>query len=201
MAKDEIERFSDRIVELLETPFPRHPKDRMELQPRKVELSKGTRKQLIRFFNRIENAQRPGDAYSYMKGFASKAAEQAARISCILTIFEDRGALFVKEEAMVNAIGLMDWYLNEVKRISDTGLVSEKLQLGEDLRKWLQDRWAEPFIDVRTIIKRGPNHLRQADTAKEAVAVLSEYGWLLPSDGDETVDRNSARKSWKVVRN
>jgi len=73
------------------------------------------------------------------------------------------------------------------------------MMVAEDLRKWLAGRWVEPFIDVRTIIKRGPNHLRQADTAKAAIAVLVEHGWLSPSIGAETVDANSAGKSWKVI--
>ena len=67
-------------------------------------------------------------------------------------------------------------------------------------RRLLLNRWAEPFIDVRTAVRYGPNHMRASDTMKAAVDVLVKHGWLLQSERREIVNGSRAGKSWKVVR-
>jgi hypothetical protein len=135
-----------------------------------------------------------------MRGFASKSAEQAARIAGILSIYDHVDTAKVTETKMGYAIELMEWYLEEAQRIADTGLVSESIRDAEALRQWLIDRWTEHAIDIRTVVKRGPNHLRQADTVKQAIGVLVEYGWLVASVETELVDGNRARRAWSIIR-
>ena len=200
LAKIQLEAFSKKISILLETPFPNHPEDKKELCPRTLPLSKEARKLLVNFYNRVEVAQRPGHAFEYMHGFASKSAEQAARIAGIYSIYADVDVIKVTETKMEHAIELMEWYLEEAQRIADTGLVSVSIRQAEALREWLIDRWTEPAIDIRTVVKRGPNHLRQADTVKQAMGVLVEYGWLVPSTETELVDGSRARRAWSVIR-
>ena len=45
--------------------------------------------------------------------FAAKAAEHAARIASVLTIYENIGAAEVTVEAMDRGIALIEWYLAE----------------------------------------------------------------------------------------
>jgi len=200
LAQAKLEVFSKRVSSLLETPFPSHPEDKKELCPRTLPLSKEARNLLVSFYNRVEVAQRPGRAFEYMHGFASKSAEQAARIAGIFSIFDDVDVDKVTETKMKYAIDLMEWYLEEAQRIADTGLVSVPLRDAEALKQWLINRWTEHAIDIRTVVKRGPNHLRQADTVKQAIGVLVEYGWLLPSAEIELVDGNRARRAWSIIR-
>lgn len=80
--------FSDRLRAILETPLPMDAETR-ELQPRTLALSGAARGLLIQFADAIELAQRKGGNLEHITGTASKAAEQAARIAGVLTLWTD----------------------------------------------------------------------------------------------------------------
>src|SRR6056297_2859940 len=95
--------FSHRLREILETPLPMDAETR-ELQPRVLSLGSGARKLLIQFADAIEVAQAKGGNLEHITGTASKAAEQAARISGVLTLWRDLHAAEVAAPDMANAI-------------------------------------------------------------------------------------------------
>jgi hypothetical protein len=39
---------------------------------------------------------------------------------------------------MSNGIAMMDWYLSEMLRVTDTGRPNEELSAAEELRKWVE---------------------------------------------------------------
>ena len=199
-AKSVLVIFADRVTELLDADLPIHPDTRADLQPRELKLSERARALLEAFYNRVEEASNEGQAFEYMTGFAAKAPEMAARIAGIQTVFVDVDAPEVTPEAMLNGIGMMEWYLSEMLRITDTGRPNEQLCQAEELRLWLVRKWGEDFIDKRTMMKNGPGHLRDGNTLFLCIQKLEEHGWLVREAGKQIVGGAVSKTFWRVVR-
>jgi hypothetical protein len=199
-AKSVLVIFADRVTELLDADLPIHPDTRADLQPRELKLSEQARALLEAFYNRVEEASNEGQAFEYMTGFAAKAPEMAARIAGIQTVFVDVDAPEVTPEAMLNGIGMMEWYLSEMLRITDTGRPNEQLCQAEELRLWLVRKWGEDFIDKRTMMKNGPGHLRDGNTLFLCIQKLEEHGWLVREAGKQIVGGAVSKTFWRVVR-
>ena len=195
-----IDIFSRRITELLRLPFPTIDGMPQELDPRLLALSQPARTLLIEYANAVEEAQRPGGTFERIRGTASKAAEQAARIAAVMTIFVDKHAEEISDATMADAIDLGQWYLNEAQRILDMGEIPEELQRAEVLRTWLVDRWHDDHVSVRAIVRRGPNEIRNTRLVRALIKVLEQNGWLRRSDDLVSVDGVPAREAWRVVR-
>jgi hypothetical protein len=198
--KRAIKSYNARIESLLKTAPPVHPEDRQQLQPRQLKLSPDAYKLLVDFYNRVEKALGPDEALVSIQGFAAKAAEHAARIAGVMTIYDYSHADVVTSETMGNAIGLVDWYLLEMLRITEAHVAPEILQKAEKLRTWLIDRWKKDLVSVRVVTQRGPSCMRDADTAKALIAKLVEHGWLVPFSGSEMVGGQKAKAAWRIVR-
>lgn len=198
-AKSVLAAFDKRITALLNADLPIHPETRADLQLRVLALCEMARRQLEDFYNRVEEASGEGGAFEYMTGFAAKAPEMAVRIAGIQTIF-DECADKVTAKAMENGIGMMEWYLSEMLRITDSGRPNQELRAAEELRTWLCNKWLEEFIDKRTMMKNGPGHLRDGNTLSRCIQKLEEHGWLVREAGREKIGGECSRTFWRVVR-
>lgn len=70
----------------------------------------------------------------------------------------------------------------------------------EALRRWLMDGWPGREVLTRDVVRLGPNSLRESATARSALGVLENHGWLVRLDAG-TVVRGAARKeAWRIVR-
>lgn len=190
--------FHRRIIELMETGLPEGPPETLRLG--RLALSPDARALLVAFHNHVEPLQRRGAAFQSIRGFASKAVEQAARIAGIFQLFEDRAAPEVSGETMAQAIDLMDWYLAEAKRLLEVSAVPEPLCKAEKLRAWLVSHWGEQRVDVRTVVRRGPCAICDAEVARQAIGVLTDFNWLVREQGTHVVDGARSRTCWRVVR-
>ncbi|HXZ17521.1 MAG TPA: DUF3987 domain-containing protein, partial [Roseiarcus sp.] len=108
--------------------------------------------------------------------FAAKAAEHAARISGVLTIFEDIDAVEITADAMERAITLAKWYVTEALRLAQAARTDPRLLRAASLLDWLRARQEDTF-QVRDVLRLGPSPLRTKATAEEAVRILVEHGW------------------------
>src|SRR6056297_1604272 len=140
--------YALRLSCILETPLPMDPETR-ELQPRTLNLSSEARGLLVQFSDAIEAAQAPGRDLAHVTGTASKAAEQAARIAGVLTLWRDLHAPEVEAHDMADAIDLAQFYLSEASRLASAATVSAEIDRAETLRRWLLESWPEPEITVR----------------------------------------------------
>ncbi|MEB3418941.1 YfjI family protein [Salipiger marinus] len=192
--------FSDRLSRILETPLPMDP-DTRELAPRVLPLSPEARAMLTDYSDHVEAQQVPGGDYANITGYASKAAEQAARIAGVLTAWTDLEAAAVSLDAMESGIGLADFYLSEARRLADAANVSEEIERAETLRKWLLERWEYSEVMPSDVVQRAPiRALRESPAARKALAMLETHGWLyrLPAGAEV---RGSARKeAYGIVR-
>lgn len=199
-AKASLLTFDERISELLNLELPIHPETRADLHLRYLKLSEQARAKLVGFHNCVEHALKKGEAFEYMTGFAAKAPQMAVRIAGVQTLYANEHATEITEEMMSNGISMMDWYLSEMQRVTDTGRPNEELCAAEVLRQWVVTRWAEEFIDKRTMMKNGPGHLRDGNTLHRCIQKLEEHGWLVRENGRQVINGANSKTYWRVVR-
>ncbi len=191
--------FDYRLSTILETKLPVNERT-LELKPRLLPLSAEARQLLAAYSDEVELKQAPNQPYRNITGFASKSAEQAARIAGVLTLWEDLHAQEVSAETMQNGITLARYYLVESNRLISGAMVGADIDQAEKLRGWLMDTWQEADIMSRDVVQCGPNCIRDSILAKKALKILETHGWIvaLPKG---TVIRGSARsQAWRVVR-
>ncbi len=194
-----IPSFAVRMAEILGTDLP-ICKGSRELEPRSLELGKESTERLVVFADEIERAQIPGGDMAHITGTASKAAEQAARIAGVLTLWRDLKAVNVKSDDMADAIELARFYLSEASRLASAATVSKEIDQAETLRRWLLEIWQKPEVLVRDVVRLGPNPLRESPKARAALAILEKHGWLVPLEAGAMVRGSARKEAWSIVR-
>lgn len=193
-----LEAFGARLHAILDTDMPMDP-DTCELQPRVLGLAPDSRILLASFADATEAAQAPGGDLAHIPGTASKAAEQAARIAGVLTLWHDLEARQVQPSDMADAIMLAKYYLSEASRLASAATVSAEIDKAENLRRWLLESWQHREVMVRDVVQMGPNALRETPKARAALGILEKHGWLVRLDAG-TVVRGAARaEAWVIV--
>lgn len=184
------------------------PDDPQELRPRTLPLTAEARRELVAFHNLVETAQAPGGDLAHVTPFASKAAEQAARIAGVLTMWADLDAPEVTRATMVDAIELAQFYLGEARRLAEAAVVSQPTERAEALRAWIVERWPEraralgrdpATILPADVMQHGPNALREGKEAKAALAILADHGWLHALAKGTVVDGKARTLAYAVV--
>lgn len=191
--------FGHRLRTILETLMPVDEETR-ELWPRVLSLAPEARNLLVRFADAIETAQAPGGDLAHVTGYASKAAEQAARIAGVLTLWRDLDAPTVTAQDMGDGITIAQFYLSEAVRLADAATVSHEIDRAEALRKWLLESWAHPEVMVRDVVRLGPNPLRESPKARAALGILERHGWLAPLDPGTEVRGAARAEAWAIVK-
>lgn len=192
--------FADRLGDLLSTGMAMDPETR-ELKPRPLYLSGHARELLSAFYNETELLQASGGKFEMIRGYASKIAEQAARIAGVLTVWQDMSAPEVTGAAMQSGIALASFYLSEANRLAGAALVSEAVAKAEALREWmLSPSWGKDWLTATDAMQRGPNRLRERDAVMKAIAMLAENHWLEIQPPGTVLDGKARRQSWKINR-
>jgi hypothetical protein len=191
--------FAGRLRYILDAPLPMDPETR-ELQPRTLQLAPDARALLVAFSDAIEAAQAPGGTLAHITGTASKAAEQAARIAGVLTLWRDLDAPEVQPGDMADAIDLAQFYLSEASRLASAATVSAEIDRAEALRRWLLQGWQEPDVLVRDVMQFGPNPLRESPKARAALGILEKHGWLVRLDPGTLVRGAARAEAWRIVK-
>lgn len=195
MANAEV--FAGRIHNLLARPMALAEDRRNELAPPVLTLDREAKDKLTDFARAVEKAQAPGGALEEARAFASKAAEHAARLAAVLTLFAEPDAATVKGAAMAQAVTLADFYLNEAGRLLNAAVIPPHVQDAERMRRWLLGSWGETFISASIAAQRGP--FKVTERCRKALGLLEAHGWLVSTPGAE-VDGKPRREAWKVVR-
>ncbi|MEO1724056.1 MAG: YfjI family protein [Pseudomonadota bacterium] len=194
-----LEAFKTRAAALLRAELPMKDGARNELRPPLLALSDPARSVLQAFALQVEKEQAKGGQLETVRPFASKAAEHAARIAAVLTLFADERAAAVSGETMAQATTLAAYYVNEAARLTDAATISEEAAAAEKLRKWLIEVWPERMISVTDATQFGPGDLREARRIRKLFKILIEHGWLLPIDGGADIRGKRRREAWRIV--
>ena len=191
--------FTARLSAILQTAMPTGDNPQ-ELAPLRLVLSHGARELLWRFYEAVEAAQATGKTMEHVRAFGSKAAEQAARIAGVLTLWADLDAPEVAPQAMVGGIELAQFYLTEARRLAEAGLVSEETAKAERLRQWLLESWPHETVTPREILRLGPNALREGKTLAGPLAMLERNGWLVRLTEGAEVRGAQRKEAYRIVR-
>jgi len=195
-----LDAFGGRLHEILETDMRMDPETRA-LSPRKLALSPDARGLLADFSDAVERQQAHGGDLANVKGYASKAAEQACRIAGVLTLWGDLDAGEVSAATMADAIALAQFYLGEALRLSDAAAVSVEIDRAETLRAWLLNTWPHAEITPSEVVQRAPiRALRERPAARQAIGMLAEAGWLTLLDAGTEVRGKPRTEAWRIVR-
>lgn len=190
--------FTARIAAILTTPLPTGDNPQ-ELEPGRLVLSRA-KELLWRFYEAVEASQAAGRQMEHVRSYGSKAAEQAARIAGVLTLWADLHAPEVTPQAMGWGITLAQFYLSEAKRLAEAGLVSEETAKAERLRQWLLDSWPHGDVTPREILRMGPNSLREAKTLAGPLAALEKHGWIVRLPDGVKVRGAARKEAFRIVR-
>lgn len=191
--------FSDRLKAILETPLPMDDKTRA-LKPRLLPLALQAREVLVQFSDKVEVAMQNGGIYAPVTGYASKAAEQAARIAAVLTLWEDLDAKEVSAVTMSNAVDLAEFYLGEALRLHGASNLSAETDKAEKLRVWLLEKWPEADIVPSEIVQSGPYGLRELKAVTPIINMLVDAGWLIPLEPHSIVRGKARKQAYKIVK-
>lgn len=201
-------RFGGRLRGILDRPLQMDP-DSRELTPRALPLAPEARALLVVFADGIERDQARGGPLAHVTGYASKAAEQAARIAGVLTVWGDLDAPAVTAETMRNGITLAGFYLSEAVRLSDAATISTETMRAETLRRWLLEGWPEQAARIdrdpstltpKDVVQFGPNALRETALVRKLMKVLADAGWLVALDEGEVVGGIARKLAYRIVR-
>ena len=171
-----------------------------ELTPIRLTLSQGARELLWRFYLAGEAAQATGKVMEHVRAYGSKVAEQAARISGVLTLWADLDATEVTPQAMGWGIELAQFYLGEARRLAETGMVSEETAKAERLRKWLMESWPHDNVTATEILNRGPNALRDRKVLSGPLSMLLKAGHLVALPAGTEVRGTARQEAYRIVR-
>ncbi|MEM9309669.1 MAG: YfjI family protein, partial [Pseudomonadota bacterium] len=201
--------MAERLNAILSHPKPVDADKPQELKPKALYLSSAAKDLLYDYYCATELSQGIGGDFEHVKSFASKSAEQAARIAGVLTLWHEVNACEVSVEVMADAINLAQFYLGEAQRLAEAAMITERIEQAERLRKWILDSWPEHAAklgrDGNTILPRdvvlfGPGAFRETPKAKALLSVLVEHQWLRQLEAGTVVDGASRNLAFLIVR-
>ncbi len=194
-----LRRYDAQLLAILQTPPNLLAKTRNALDSRRLQFASDAAERWLAFSDEIEQRLGAGKALEPIRGFANKLPEHAARVAGVLTLVEDLDAAAISCRALEQAIKILDFFTTEALRLFEAASCPPDLRHAEKLLEWLKG-WPEPLVGLSVIYRLGPNSIREAETAKKAVKLLEEHGWLLREPGRQIVSGSPVREAWRIVR-
>lgn len=133
----------------------------------------------IAFYNEVETEMQLIGFLSDFKDYASKVAENMARIAALLHYFNgDEGDISLT--AVDAAIEISSWYVNEyIKLFSKPQEVNMVNTDAVELYWWIKEycnRNFIPYMRKNTILQNGPDRFRKCSKANELLSILYSQG-------------------------
>jgi hypothetical protein len=196
-----LRRYGLQISDLLAKPFVTLPGARNALDPRALVFEPAAAARFVRLCDLVERSLGAGGELEAVRGFANKLPEHIGRIAGVLALVDDPDAREITADVFDRAAIIGEFYTSEAKRLFEAGAGSPEIRDAERLLAWIKTHWRDSLIGLRAIYRQGPNSIRDAATAKKAVAMLEDHGWLIRVDGaGHIVDGQPVREAWRIVR-
>lgn len=100
---------------------------------RQMPITKAAKQAIANYLQSVEIAQRPNGKYAHIPAFAARMAENAARIACLLALFD--GAESMDDCHVNNAKLIVDYCINE--RLTYDEIADNVLSKEEQVLNWL----------------------------------------------------------------
>jgi hypothetical protein len=194
-----MQRYGARLLDIIERPTPLVPGARNELAPRTLLLSADARRQWIGFADHVEALLGAGGELEPIRGLANKLPEHAARIAAVLTLIRDIEAGEVVAAEIEAGIAIAQHYAAEALRLHGASRVTGELREAQRLLAWLHTAWCGPVVSLPDIYRLGPGSIRDVASARRAVAILVDHGWLAPASACE-IAGTWRREVWRIIR-
>lgn len=180
-----VTKYNKRIMAILETP-PDYVKDRPGcLDPWHCVLSPDAYELWVAYHDRVESQNAPGGPLDPISGWASKAAEHAARIATVLSLYDSIDINDISMERMQHGIRLADFYLSEMYRVHAQGEHDEDVLRADALLQFMRTHSDEVgnVFQKRYLMQYGPYGIRDAVVLDETLMLLQSTGTAAPIPG------------------
>lgn len=158
------------------------------LAPPALGLDARARDVWVAFHDYAERRLADGGPWAPIRGFANKAAEHAARLAGVLSVWS--GARVVTGEAMACGVELAQHYAAEALRLHADGAADPAILEAERLLAWVRGLPAthgDVLVSLPAVYQRGPGGLRDKASAERAVKLLAAHRHLLRVEGGANV--------------
>jgi len=195
-----LKRYDERMLKLLRQPQRRVGIHNPELCPRRIVLSKDARAAWTALADQCERDLAVGQRLEPIRGFANKLPEHALRISAVLELFDNPAATEISVETFARAEIIASYYTDEALRLFEQGSSSLEINRAEKVLKWLHDRWGKPKVGLSHIYQLGPNSVREAAVAREAMAILEQHHLVIRLEGGDKIEGKRHKDAWEIVQ-
>ena len=191
------EDYCDHMKHILEM---RLPLDEEEdgLKPPVIQFSKEAADVWKDFYNEIERQLKPGGPYDTITGFVCKVPEHAARLAATLSLVENPRSDVIDLSHAENGIALARYYLAEAVRLYNAQKTNRRLNLAQTVLDWLHTQWEHDVVSLPDLYQRGPDRVRNKDTAYQIVRTLEDHHWLVQIPGGAEVAGTKRREVWRI---
>lgn len=171
----ELLAWDRRLTELLDMDLPvRDPDDPgMALAPPVLRLDTAAFELWVKYFDAVEAQLRPAGEFSGLKDFASKSAEQAARIAAIFHVMQHGPTGSISATTMHGAVRVSAWYLAETRRVLGMHIPAERVEDAAELLKWLAGRETPPSL--KEVLQFAPRRVRKPKPRDAAIKLLADH--------------------------
>lgn len=149
IALGDLKAFSQRISDCLDLSLILD-KDGCKSVPT-LKFSAAAKKVWTSFFNDVESGLTNQNRWLFIKDFASKSAENVARLAALLHLFEGKTS-DISSSIIESAIQIIEWHLWEARRLFGTKLLSVTQKDALLLIQWLKNK---------NIYQTSPRHIQQ----------------------------------------
>ena len=155
----------ERMLNILETPYPLAPDTRNELEPRTVSFSAEAEQLFWEFADEVEKEMAPGGEYESIRPFAAKLPEHAARLATAIAGYRD----LHNRRAQPRRFLLAGFASPPTTRPKQNGFLDPAgpipdILLAQKLLDWLLRDWDKPtVISARHLHLRAQRHPRSRD--------------------------------------
>jgi putative DNA primase/helicase len=170
-------QFSARIAEMLGD-LPQIDSDRGMVLPT-LDFEPIAKAHWVETFNAIEGELTSGGEFASIRGVASKAGDNIARLAAVLHLFEHGPVGLIGLRSVESAALIVAWHLFAAKGLFAPFSLSREAANATTLDRWLIDRALMEGVSefsTRTILNGGPNVTRRREQFEEALKILAQHG-------------------------
>jgi putative DNA primase/helicase len=163
-----VEAFAARSRALMEKDLPWSNHDPNSIDPPVIDLSPEAREIWRAYHDEVEAELKESGDFFEVRDFASKSAEQAARIAGCFHIWLGYGPEeLLSAELMNRAKTIAAWYLMETLRVMNVRSAPQELSDAERLLAWMIEK-GEREYQRNTIAKTGPYAMQKYRDRRDA---------------------------------
>ena len=168
-------KYHDRVTQLLQLRATMGNPDG-EFNRAELHFSPEAQAEWVAVYNQIEQHINPGGVFCEHRDYASKVAENIARVAAVFHCFEGYEGVSISLQTLRSAVTVVLWYAQEFVRLfSPPDPLYETIKDAYLLQDWLLKIFRSrswQVIPKNFILQRGPNPLRSKDRLDWALNCL-----------------------------